>query len=116
MGREEQRGTDQRWATLAEAIQGIRSDLQEAMAAGVDEPLCFDVGPVELEFTVNVQRDAGAKAGVKIWVVEIGGSGGMSRDMVQRIKVTLNPVDAATGVVARIGDEVKGLPPRPGKK
>jgi Trypsin-co-occurring domain 2 len=116
MGRGEQSGTDQRWATLAEAIQGIRADLQEAVAAGVNEPLRFDVGPVELEFTVNVQRDAGAKAGVKIWVVEIGGSGGMSRDTVQRIKVTLNPVDVATGGVARIGDEVKGLPPRPGTK
>ena len=116
MERGEQGGTEQRWATLAEAIQGIRSDLQEAMAAGVNEPLRFDVGPVELEFTVDVQRDAAAKAGVKIWVVEIGGSGGMSRDTVQRIKVTLNPVDATTGGLARIGDEVKGLPPRPGTK
>jgi NTP-dependent ternary system trypsin peptidase co-occuring protein len=116
MGRGEHSGTGQRWATLAEAIQGIRVDLQEAMAAGVNEPLRFDVGPVELEFTITVQRDAGAKAGVKIWVVEIGGSGGMSHDTVQRIKVTLNPVDVTTGGVARIGDEVEGLPPRPGTK
>jgi carbon monoxide dehydrogenase subunit G len=104
----------QAWATLAEAIAGIRAELDEAMATGAGERLKFDVGPVELEFAVDVQRDAQAKAGVKVWVVEIGGSGGMSRNASHRIKVTLNPVDTVTGASARVGDQVEGLPPRPG--
>ncbi len=101
------------WATLAEAVKGIRGELSEAMAAGAGERLRFEVGPVELEFAVDVQRDLHAKAGVKVWVVEIGGSGGLSRDSSHRVKVTLNPVDTATGRSARVADQVEELPPRP---
>jgi hypothetical protein len=104
------------WATLAEAVKGIRSELSEAMAAGVGERLRFEVGPVELEFAVDVQRDLQAKAGVKVWVIEIGGSGGLSRDSSHRVKVTLNPVDAATGRSPRVADQVAELPPRPGSR
>jgi hypothetical protein len=102
------------WATLAEAIKGIRAELSEAMAAGEGDRLRFDVGAVELEFAVDVRRDIQANAGVRVWVVEIGGSGGWSRDSSNRVKVTLNPLDAATGRSARVADQVEGLPPRPG--
>jgi hypothetical protein len=101
------------WATLAEAIKGIRAELSEAMAAGAGERLRFEVGPVELEFAVDVQRDLQAKAGVKVWVVEIGGSSGFSRDSSHRVKLTLNPVDSVTGRSARVADQVGRLPPRP---
>jgi hypothetical protein len=88
--------------------------LSEAMAGGEGERLRFDVGAVELEFAVDVQRDLQAKAGVNVWVVEIGGSGAWSRDWSNRVKVTLNPVDTATGRSPRVADRVEGLPPRPG--
>ena len=104
------------WATLAEAIKGIRGELSEAMAAGAGERLRFEVGPVELEFAVDIQRDLQAKAGVKVWVVEIGGSGGFSRDSSHRVKVTLNPVDTATGRSPQVADHVAELPPRPDSK
>jgi hypothetical protein len=102
------------WATLAEAINGIRDELSVAMAAGVGERLRFEVGPVELEFAVDIQRDLQAKAGVKVWVVEIGGSAGLSRDSSHRVKVTLNPVDTATGRSPQVADQVPELPLRPG--
>ena len=101
------------WATLAEAIEGVRAELSEAMAAGAGERLRFEVGPVELEFTVGVQRDLQGKAGVKVWVMEIGGSGGFSRDSSHRVKLMLNPVDRVTGRPARVADQVGQLPPRP---
>jgi Trypsin-co-occurring domain 2 len=82
------------------------------MAAGESERLKFDVGPVELEFAVDIQRDLRANAGVKVWVIEIGGSGGTARDS-HRVKVTLNPVDTATGRSARVGDQIRDVPPRP---
>ena len=100
------------WATLAEAIAGVRAELSEAMAAGESERLRFDVGQVVMEFSVDVRRDAKASAGVKIWVVEIEGSGGISRNASHRITVALNPLDTATGRSARVGDQVEELPPR----
>lgn len=103
---------DSPWATLAETLEGIRAELSEAMAASEGERVRFDVGPVELEFAVAIQRDVEAHAGVKVWVAEIGGSGGMSRDSSHRIKVTLNPVDTATGRSARVADQLQELPPR----
>jgi hypothetical protein len=104
------------WATLAEAIKGIRAELSDAMAAGEGERLRFDVGAVELEFAVDVQRDLQARAGVKVWVVEIGGSGGWSRDSAHRVKVTLNPVDTTTERSPRVADHLEGVPPRPGPR
>ena len=100
------------WATLADTIKGIRAELSEAMSAGEDEQLRFDVGPVELEFAVDVQRDLSAKAGVKVWVVEIGATGARSRDSSHRVKVTLNPMDTTTGKSARIGDQTWSPPSR----
>jgi Trypsin-co-occurring domain 2 len=103
---------DNSWATLAQAIEGVRAELSEAMAAGEGGQLRFDVGEVELEFTVEFRRDLTAKAGVGVWVVELGGSGARSRGSTHRLKVTLNPVDIATGRSARVDDRVSGVPPR----
>jgi hypothetical protein len=103
---------DRPWATLAQAIEGVRAELSEAMAAGEAEELRFDVGEVELEFTVEIRRDLEAKAGVAVWVVEMGGSGARSDGSTHRLKVTLHPVDIATGRSPRVADRVAELPPR----
>ena len=103
---------DRSWATLAQAVEGVRAELSEAMAAGEGEQLRFDVGEVELEFTVEIRRELQAKAGVRVWVVELGGAGGQSRGSTHRLKVTLNPVDIATSRSPRIADKVAAPPPR----
>jgi hypothetical protein len=102
------------WMTLAQAIGGIRAELTEAMASATDEQLRFDVGDVELEFTVDVRRDRQARGGVRVWVADLGGGGGMSRGSANRVKVTLHPVDSATGRTPRVADHVEVLPPRRG--
>ncbi|MBX6386665.1 MAG: hypothetical protein IRZ07_27430 [Microbispora sp.] len=102
------------WVGLAEAVKCVREELAEAMAAGEGERLQFDVGPVELEFAVELRRNAEANAKVKVWVVETGGSGTVSRGTTHRLKVVLNPVDTVTGRSPRVHDHVDGPPPRPG--
>ncbi|MFI0217670.1 trypco2 family protein [Streptomyces lydicus] len=42
------------------------------MAAGEGEDLRFALGPVQLELSFSVQRDAGTSGKVKFWVVELG--------------------------------------------
>jgi len=100
------------WMTLAQAIDGIRAELTEAMASATDDQLRFDVGDVEMEFTVDVRRDQQARAGVRVWVADLGASAGMSRGLTNRVKVTLHPVDPATGRSPRVADHVEVLPPR----
>jgi hypothetical protein len=116
MGGGEQISPESSWMTLAQAIGGIRAELTEAMGSGKGEQLQFDVGDVELEFVVDVRRDRNAQAGVRVWVVELGGSGGTSRGVSNRLKVTLHPVHSATGGTPRVADHVEALPPRRGSQ
>ncbi|MGO4421954.1 trypco2 family protein, partial [Streptomyces sp. MCAF7] len=41
---------------LSEMIRELRAQLTAAAAAGADEALKFDVGPIELEVTVAVTK------------------------------------------------------------
>jgi hypothetical protein len=81
------------WAELGETIGAIRAELQAALDEGRDESVRFTTGPVELEFSVEVRKDAGARAKVFVlpWTVEANGSAGVAQT--HRIKLTLQPVD-----------------------
>ena len=49
---------------------------------------------MQLEFHVGVTKTGGGKAGVKFYVVELGGSGSYAREEIQTVTVTLGaPVD-----------------------
>jgi hypothetical protein len=52
------------------------------------------VAGVQLEFHVGVTKTGEGKAGVKFYVVELGGSGSYAREEIQTVTVTLGaPVD-----------------------
>lgn len=99
---------------LAELIATLRAELTEAMAAGKDADLKFEVGPVELELTVAVEKSGGASGKVRFWVLEMGADGKLGSTTTQRIKLTLDPrhadgarPDLPQGVKVVIsGDEV----------
>ncbi|MFI6598715.1 trypco2 family protein [Nonomuraea sp. NPDC050536] len=97
---------------LAQAIEVVRAELSAAMTEGDGERLQFDVGTVDLEFSVQVRREAEGKAGIKVWVVEAGASGGVSKESTHTVKVSLTPIDTKTGGAPRVRDEVAGPPPR----
>lgn len=76
---------------LSELIGQLRSELVEAMRAGSDSDLRFELGPVELEVAVAVAKEAKPGAKVKFWVVELGAEGAASSNTTQRIKLSLEP-------------------------
>jgi hypothetical protein len=76
---------------LAELIGQLRSELTEAMTAGDGEDLRFSLGPVELELTVAVDREAKPGAKVRFWVVELGAETKLGSSNTQKIKLTLDP-------------------------
>jgi hypothetical protein len=94
---------------LAEVIGELRRELQQAMHAGEGEPLRFELGPVELEATVAVEKGGGGGVKVRFWVIELGGDAKASRASTQRIKLALQPRLTASGEKAWIaGDEAPG--------
>ncbi len=79
---------------LGEAIRSLRAELSSAMAQGEGQDLRFRVGPVELEFDVQVSREAGAEGGVKFWVVSAGAKATTGTATTHRVKIALQPQTA----------------------
>jgi hypothetical protein len=76
---------------LADAVAVMRAELLEAAARGAGQEMAFAVGPIELEFAVELRTDAKAKAGFKAWVVSAEAEAGVARGRTHRVKVTLTP-------------------------
>jgi hypothetical protein len=93
---------------LGEVIGELRRELQEAMETGEGQPLRFELGPVELEATVAVEKGGGGGAKVRFWVIELGGEGKASQSTTQHIKLALQPRMASGQTPLVAGDEVAG--------
>jgi hypothetical protein len=76
---------------LADAVAAVRDELLEAAARGVGQDIAFTVGPVDMEFEVELRADAKAKAGFRVWAVSVGGDAGLSRSRTHRVSLTLTP-------------------------
>ena len=75
---------------LAQVISQLRQELSAAMREGEGEDLRFELGPVELELTVAVSKEAGPNAKVRFWVVELGADAKVASQATQRITLTLD--------------------------
>ena len=82
---------------LAEVVANLREELLEAMRAGAGQPLRFELGTVEMELTVAVEKEAKPGAKVKFWVLELGAETRLASADTQKIKIKLEPVDPARG-------------------
>ncbi|MBD2073043.1 hypothetical protein H6F86_03900 [Phormidium sp. FACHB-592] len=78
---------------LAELIQQVKQELLSTVPGKAKEAPILFVSGVEVEAQVTVKREG--KAGIKIDVLSVGGGelgGGVSRDDVHKVKVTLSPL------------------------
>lgn len=76
---------------LASVIRDLRDELERAIVAGVGEALRFELGPVELEVALAVERSGEAGGKIRFWVVEVGGEHRRESADTQRIKLILTP-------------------------
>jgi hypothetical protein len=76
---------------LAEAIRELRRELTEAMAEGQDQQIRFELGPVEMEFLLEITKAAEGDAGVRFWVISLGGKGSVSSGSTHRVNLSLTP-------------------------
>jgi hypothetical protein len=82
---------------LAEAVEAIRDQLLAAAARNAGAEIKFQVGPIAMEFTVELRREASAKGEVKAWVLGGGAEGKVAKGNVHKVQITLTPVDAESG-------------------
>lgn len=92
---------------LADAVESVRDGLLAAAARQTGSDLRFEVGEIEMEFTVEVRRDARARGGVRAWVVDTGAEAGTSKGRTHRVSFTLRPKNARTGADWQIGSEAE---------
>ena len=90
---------------LADAIGQLRREIVTAMQAARNEPLQFQLGPVELELQVQLAAKAGVKGEAKWVVVSFGADAGAERTRTHKVKLTLKPAYEGRDVFVR--DEMK---------
>lgn len=78
---------------LAEAVEALRDELTEAIAASADQSLRFRVGEVIVEFEVTVERTRGGRGGLKFWVIDVGAEGSRTNANTHHLTIPLTPVN-----------------------
>ncbi|MFE4538905.1 trypco2 family protein [Streptomyces scopuliridis] len=93
---------------LADAIESVRDQLLDAATRATDRPLSFEVGDIQMEFTLELRKEIKGGAKVKAWVVEAGADATRTTGRTHRVAFTLTPRDARTGAPWKVGNEDQG--------
>jgi hypothetical protein len=94
---------------LAEVIADLRDELARAMEEGEKHDVRFKPGPIEVELALEVRKEGSGRAGIKFWVVELGGDIKAANVQSHKIKLSRQLVDRA-GQDLLIRSDVKGRP------
>ncbi|GAA3104293.1 hypothetical protein GCM10010449_29200 [Streptomyces rectiviolaceus] len=96
---------------LTTVVDAIRGQLEDSMNRSAGQRIQFELGDIELEFSVTVTEDSRREGSVKVWVLGAGGSQGSSSAAAHRVKLVLKPKDTVGGGSPHVSDpSVTGLP------
>ena len=85
----------------------------EADPFGTRPPSMFvQLGPIELDLQLQVENKVGANAGIKWWLISLGGSGEHSSGRTHHLKLTLQPVGPG-GAELQVSEERERRGPGP---
>lgn len=93
---------------LADAIDSVRAQLVDAAARGTGQPLAFELGDIQMEFTLELRKEVKGGGKVKAWVVEAGADASRTSGHTHKVAFTLKPRDARTGTSWKVGNEDPG--------
>ncbi|MFJ7492847.1 trypco2 family protein [Streptomyces sp. NPDC097727] len=93
---------------LADAVESIRNQLIDAAGRATGRPVAFEVGDIQMEFTLELRKEIKGGAKVKAWVVEAGADASRTTGHTHKVAFTLKPRDATTREPWRIGHEGEG--------
>lgn len=111
--------TPGRQVELADAINEVRAELLRAQSTGASEDLRFRLGEVTLELAVELGRQGGGEAAVKVWVVNLGANATVSSTRTHTVTVTMTPEtlgEDGQWHEVRVADAVVGRPPAAGRR
>lgn len=100
---------------LADAVQAVRDELITAAARSSGQDVAFEVGDIQLEFSVELRKEIKGGVKVKAWVVEAGVDGGGGSTHVHRVAVTLKALDARSGRPWKVRNDSAGSVARFGR-
>ncbi|MEU3509028.1 trypco2 family protein [Streptomyces longwoodensis] len=93
---------------LATLLAALRSEISRARLDAAGEEVRFRINAIDLELQVAVEKSAEANAGVRFWVVSLGGKGSVKSAETHTIKISL-AAETDTGEPVLTGDDVSGL-------
>ncbi|GAA3774003.1 trypco2 family protein [Streptomyces phyllanthi] len=93
---------------LADAVQAVRDELLAAARRSVGQEVVFELGDIEMEFTVEMHRETKAGARVKAWVLDAGADRSYAGTRTHRVSFTLRAQDARTGRPLKVGNDTEG--------
>jgi Trypsin-co-occurring domain 2 len=77
---------------LSAAIAALRDELTRAWSVGQDQQVRFKPSPIELTLQVAVTMAGKGSAGVRWWLVELGGEVSRESVVTQTVKLSLEPM------------------------
>lgn len=92
---------------LTAAVQGLRDQLISSMNAAESQRIKFEVDEINLEFSIELRRDASVKAGFKAWVVASDAQVGVAQNTTHKVSVKLKPKDSSDGRSIEIGSRTR---------
>lgn len=92
---------------LVSVIRDLRTELEKAVAAADGAALRFELGPIELEVTVVVDRSNDGSGKLSFWVVQAGAGRTVDTTDTQRIKLILTPRLGPGGVSVAVSGDLK---------
>jgi hypothetical protein len=95
---------------LSDMIETLRSELQQSVTRGQDQPISLRIDKVELELKVAVSRKAKGGLGVAFWVLKADAGAEGQLDHSHTFKLTLSPVDRRSGGELHISSSTTGGP------
>ncbi|WP_223064895.1 trypco2 family protein [Streptomyces sp. IB201691-2A2] len=76
---------------LEEAVVAVRDSLLRAAMRAGTQPLRFEVGPIEMDFTVELRRETTGDFGIKAFVIGAGGKRASARTDTHHVHLVLTP-------------------------
>ncbi|WBB59180.1 hypothetical protein O7599_26860 [Streptomyces sp. WMMC500] len=93
---------------LDKAVQAIRNGLIAAAERAEEQDLAFELGDIQMEFTVELRKELKGGGKVRAWVLEAGADATQISATTQRVAFTLKPKDNRTGDAWKVGNENDG--------
>ncbi|WP_432189153.1 trypco2 family protein [Streptomyces sp. Tue6028] len=93
---------------LSDAVRSIRDELLLASRNAAGQDIVFELGDIQMEFTVELRKEVKAGAKVRAWVVDANVDGTRAGSRTHKVSFTLRAQDARTGAPLKVSNETEG--------